>query len=93
VQNLTGSHFFTTLISAPFHSGLVLVFAIAAAMMVVTAIASWFAGRPPAAELSHPDSGERTGEEPHDYALVESNVGAETADVSDDPRDGTGGAA
>jgi hypothetical protein len=77
VHTLTGSNFFTSLISAPFHSGLELVFAIAALMMVVTAVASWFAGRPPERERSHPDSGERTGEDPHDYAVVESELSLE----------------
>ena len=71
VSILTGKDFFPSLISDPFHSGLVLVFAIAALMMVVAAVASWYAGRRPDVELSHPDSGERTGEEPETYALVE----------------------
>ena len=73
VNTLTGSDFFSTLISSPFHGGLVLVFAIAALMMVVAAIASWFAGgaRAAVAVASSVDSGERTGEEPRDYALTE----------------------
>ena len=71
---LTSNNFFTSLIAKPFHSGLVFVFGIAAIMMLITAVASWFAGRPPALEPSHPDAGERTGEEPQDYALVESEL-------------------
>ena len=68
---LTGNDFFPSLISDPFHSGLVLVFAIAALMMVVAAIASWYAGVRAADELSAPDAGERLGEEPETYAPVE----------------------
>jgi MFS family permease len=71
VSTLTGGSFFPSLISDPFHSGLILVFAVAAAMMVVAAVASWFAGGTPRRELSHPDAGERLGEEPEDYALIE----------------------
>ncbi|WP_227838487.1 MFS transporter [Nocardia aurantia] len=41
---LTGQEFFPHLISGPFHSGLVVVFLAAAAMMLIGAIASWFAG-------------------------------------------------
>ena len=73
VATLTGKDFFPSLIAHPFHTGLVLVFGIAAAMMVVAAVASWFAGSP-AAELSPPDEGERTGEEPEDYAVVEGEL-------------------
>jgi MFS family permease len=43
-ETLTGTHFFPHLISGPFHDGLVVVFSVAAAMMVVGAIASAFAG-------------------------------------------------
>jgi hypothetical protein len=71
VAALTGDNFFPSLISDPFHQGLVLVFAIAAAMMVVAAVASWYAGKRPDEELSRPDSGERLGEEPESYAVVE----------------------
>jgi hypothetical protein len=43
---LTGQTFFPQLITAPFHSGLVVVFSAAAVMMVIGAIASLFsAGR------------------------------------------------
>jgi hypothetical protein len=38
---LTGKQFFPELISGPFHSGLVVVFAAAAVMMVIGAAASW----------------------------------------------------
>jgi hypothetical protein len=41
---LTGTQFYPHLISGPFHDGLVVVFSVAAAMMVVGAIASMFAG-------------------------------------------------
>ncbi len=71
VDTLTGHDFFPSLISDPFHQGLVLVFAIAALMMVVAAIASWYAGTRRDDEQSHPDAGERTGEEPQTYAVVE----------------------
>jgi hypothetical protein len=81
VATLTGHDFFPSLISAPFRSGLILVFAIAALMMVVAAIASWYAGRVPAPELSRPDAGERTGEEPDTYDVVE----GEPADDSTGP--------
>jgi MFS family permease len=72
VSVLTGSDFFPTLISAPFHSGLTLVFGIAAVMMIVAAVASWYASPPSAHDLSAVESGERTGEEPQDYRLIES---------------------
>jgi hypothetical protein len=81
VATLTGNDFFPSLISSPFHEGLVLVFAIAALMMVVSAVASWYAGASPADEVSHPDSGERLGEEPETYAEVE----GEPADASVGP--------
>ncbi|WP_067685896.1 MFS transporter [Nocardia jejuensis] len=41
---LTGQEFFPHLISGPFHSGLVVVFLAAALMMLIGAVASWFAG-------------------------------------------------
>jgi hypothetical protein len=37
----------------------------------VAAVASWFAGGSAADAQSLPDSGERTGEEPFDYELIE----------------------
>ncbi|MQY27720.1 putative multidrug resistance protein MdtD [Nocardia sp. RB56] len=52
---LTGQQFFPHLISGPFHAGLVVVFLAAAVMMLVGAVASWFAGdgraRPEAEDL------------------------------------------
>ena len=74
---LTGTDFFPSLISDPFHQGLVLVFAIAALMMVVAAIASWYAGVRATDELSAPDAGERLGEEPDTYAPVEGEEAGE----------------
>jgi MFS family permease len=41
---LTGTTFFPQLISGPLHAGLVLVFITGAVMMLVGAVASWFAG-------------------------------------------------
>ncbi|MEZ0580686.1 MFS transporter [Nocardioides sp. MH1] len=41
---LTDQHFFPQLMSDPFHHGLVVVFAAAAVMCVLAAVASWFAG-------------------------------------------------
>jgi hypothetical protein len=41
---LTDQHFFPQLMSEPFHHGLVVVFASAAAMCVLAAAASWLAG-------------------------------------------------
>ncbi len=71
VSELTGKTFFPSLIASPFHSGLMLVFGISAAMMLVAAVASWFAGGAHAAETSRIDAGERLGEEPEDYQKVE----------------------
>ncbi|MVU82517.1 MFS transporter [Nocardia sp. ET3-3] len=47
---LTGQEFFPHLISGPFHSGLVVVFLGAAIMMLIGAVASWFAGSPSVAD-------------------------------------------
>jgi hypothetical protein len=44
VATLTGTRFFPELISQPLHHGLVVVFVVAALMMVIAAIASWLAG-------------------------------------------------
>jgi MFS family permease len=44
VSTLTGTTFFPQLISGPLHAGLVLVFVTGAVMMLVGALASWFAG-------------------------------------------------
>lgn len=43
-RTLTGQHFFPQLISGPLHDGLVLVFLVGAALSVVGAVASWYAG-------------------------------------------------
>jgi MFS family permease len=64
VDTLTGKQFFPHLISGPFHQGLVLVFGVAAAMMVVGGIAAFFSGS--TVNDSSPGAGERTGEEPED---------------------------
>lgn len=47
---LTGQEFFPHLISGPFHSGLIVVFLVAAFMMLIGAVASWFAGSGKAAD-------------------------------------------
>jgi MFS family permease len=70
VAALTGNQFFPTLISSPFQSGLALVFGIAAVMMAIAAVASWFASSA-IANVSQSDSGDRLGEEPKDYARVD----------------------
>jgi MFS family permease len=44
VATLTGTSFFPQLISGPLHDGLVLVFLTGAVMMLVGAVASWYAG-------------------------------------------------
>jgi MFS family permease len=64
VNTLTGKEFFPHLISGPFHNGLVLVFGVAAAMMVVGAIAAFFSGSPTNGSSS--GTGDRLGEEPAD---------------------------
>jgi hypothetical protein len=43
-QILTGSHFFPSLISAPFHLGLIVVFGVAAGLAVVAGVASLLRG-------------------------------------------------
>ena len=45
VKTLTGRQFFPELISGPFHHGLVIVFSVAAAMAVISALASSLRGR------------------------------------------------
>jgi hypothetical protein len=44
---LTGKHFFPELIAAPFHDGLVVVFAVGAALAVIAGAASWQRGAGP----------------------------------------------
>ncbi|MFC9993706.1 MFS transporter [Nocardia sp. NPDC127526] len=51
-ETLTGQEFFPHLISGPFHAGLVVVFLGAAIMMLIGAVASWFAGSGPAHDES-----------------------------------------
>ncbi|WP_377273168.1 MFS transporter [Peterkaempfera sp. SMS 1(5)a] len=53
-QTLTGHEFFPTLISGPFHSGLVIVFAFGAALAFLAAIASLLRGSGPAARTPGP---------------------------------------
>jgi MFS family permease len=56
---LTGNQFFPNLISGPFHSGLVVVFVAAAAMMVVAALASFLTGPARSAVHLGPEVGEQ----------------------------------
>jgi hypothetical protein len=74
VANLTGSSFFPDLVSVPFHNGLDLVFGVAGVMMLIAAVASWYASTPTAVR-SLPRAGERVGEEPEDYKLIEEPEG------------------
>jgi MFS family permease len=53
-QALTGREFFPTLISGPFHSGLVIVFAFGATLAFLAAIASLLRGAGPAATTPEP---------------------------------------
>jgi MFS family permease len=54
VATLTGKEFFPSLISGPFHHGLMIVFTAAALMAVCGAAVSWMRGKKPAAEQSEP---------------------------------------
>ena len=75
-DTLTGQQFFPHLIAQPFHTGLVVVFAAAAVMMVIGAVASLFDGSggiqasaaPIAAPIATPidAEGERSGQQPAD---------------------------
>ncbi|MFE9411673.1 MFS transporter [Streptomyces sp. NPDC006704] len=56
-QALTGREFFPALISGPFHSGLVVVFAFGAALALLAAIASLLRGAGPAAKTPKPGAG------------------------------------
>jgi MFS family permease len=58
---LTGHSFFPQLISGPLHDGLVLVFLTGAGMMIVGAVASWFAGGRFVHE-EEPAAGRRSGD-------------------------------
>jgi MFS family permease len=63
-STLTGKQFFPHLISGPFHSGLVVVFLAAAAMSVISAIASVFTSGAPRDEQSEPATlAERAGDD------------------------------
>ncbi len=80
---LTGQEFFPHLISGPFHSGLVVVFLGAAIMMLIGAIASWFAGdkyvvdeQAELAEADREDTGILTNTDSADPAAT--RVGAKT---------------
>ena len=76
VNTLTGKQFFPNLISGPFHHGLVLVFGVAAAMMVIGAIAAFFSGS--TVDASSSGVGERTGEEPEDWDELGEAIGPRT---------------
>ncbi len=71
VATLTGKNFFPNLISAPFHSGLVLVFSIAAGMTLVAAVLAFFGKTKKVKDLSTSAAGGRIGEEPDEPALGE----------------------
>jgi len=66
VHALTGAEFFPHLLSQPFHDGLVVVFGVAALMMIVGAAASFLVGPAKTAAESGSDEGERLGEEPEE---------------------------
>ena len=59
---LTGKQFFPTLISGPFHHGLMIVFTAAALMSVVGAVVSMLRGKP--AQLDDPPRGEQVAGRP-----------------------------
>ncbi|RPE39211.1 putative MFS family arabinose efflux permease [Streptomyces sp. Ag109_O5-1] len=59
-QTLTGREFFPTLISGPFHSGLVIVFAFGATLAFLAAFASLLRGSSPTVKLPGPDTPPRT---------------------------------
>ena len=73
---LTGQQFFPHLISQPFHDGLVVVFAAAAVMMLIGAVASIFDGTSAdgADDVSSAAEGERLGEEPQDADQKDAHV-------------------
>jgi MFS family permease len=67
VATLTGRTFFPTLISGPFHHGLMIVFIAAALMALIGAAVSWLRGGKPELELpsaAEPSAAERPAEEP-----------------------------
>ncbi|WP_206885651.1 MFS transporter [Alicyclobacillus mali (ex Roth et al. 2021)] len=56
---ITGKHFFPTLISSPFHTGLALAFVISAVLMVIGAVASIFRGTYQEPQAMSPREAER----------------------------------
>ena len=56
VATLTGKTFFPTLISGPFHHGLMIVFTAAALMAVCGAAVSWMRGKKPETASSEPEA-------------------------------------
>ena len=88
VQTLTGTTFFPQLISGPLHAGLVLVFLTGAAMMLVGAVASWFAGgRFVAGEGAEGEAPDGQGSAGQGSAHAESPDGS--VGEADGSRDGT----
>jgi MFS family permease len=71
---LTGKEFFPHLISGPFHSGLVVVFLAAAAMSVISAIASMFTGTPRTGEPQPATLAERAGDDADAVAAAPDNT-------------------
>jgi hypothetical protein len=64
-RTLTGRAFFPNLISGPFHSGLVIVFAFAAALALVAGIASLLRGARPSLSQSPPSAATAHPQEAH----------------------------
>src|SRR6202012_565877 len=60
VATLTGKTFFPTLISGPFHHGLMIVFIAAALMALIGAAVSWMRGGRPEREPTEPTAAEST---------------------------------
>ncbi|MGH3286917.1 MAG: MFS transporter, partial [Streptosporangiaceae bacterium] len=100
-QLLTGREFFPGLISAPFHHGLVVVFAVAAALAAVAALASVLrggrhvpprSGPRPAAETPAPDrtGPDRTGPDRSGQALPQAQVMARAQGAGEQGRQGRG---
>jgi MFS family permease len=71
VHTLTGASFFPHLLTQPFHDGLVVVFGIAALMMLIGAVASYLAGPSRVTDESEASQGDRLGEEPEDVTDAE----------------------
>ena len=77
VAVLTGRQFFPTLISGPFHHGLMIVFTAAALMALTGAAVSWMRGKKPELELPRPPSRGRLRPPP----LTASDAEASTSDA------------